>query len=138
MQKVACLEFDVESSIDLSNLNENDEVGFMMMGQDYNYLAVKKKDSKLYLELRNGNFNSNDDNVISSIEYNSNEITFKMTCTNSNIYDLNYKLGYNDNYFDSVFTASAGRWIGSKIGIYARGTSNGFVKVHYYNVKKNK
>lgn len=135
MQKVSCLEFDVESLVDLSNLTDGDEFGFMMMGQEYSYLAVNKKGEKLYIELREGSFNHNTDNVIFSEEYSSNEIKFNLKCTNSNIYDLDYVLGVNDKYFDKKYKASAGRWIGSKIGIYAKG-NGGFAKVYYYNVVK--
>ena len=135
MQKVMFLEFDVEAKVEINLINDGDEVGLSMMGQSYAYICIVRRNGINYLEVREGSFNT-DDNVLVSKEYKEKEICFNISATNSNIYDLDYKLGYNNEYLYNS-KAVAGRWIGSKIGIYARGfESNGNAVIKYIKHEK--
>ena len=50
-----------------------------------------------------------------------------------------YRLGFNDILFKEVYTALPGRWIGGKIGIYAKGLkSGGYAKFKYFKVRGTK
>ena len=48
-----------------------------------------------------------------------------------------YQLGFNGTLFKEEYTALPGRWIGGKIGIYARGKSgtNGYGRFKFFKVK---
>jgi hypothetical protein len=51
--------------------------------------------------------------------------------------DNSYMLGYNNNYFNYVFKATPGRWIGGKYGIFERGLSldsKNYCKAKYFKV----
>lgn len=135
MQKVMFLEFNVEAMVELNLINDGDEVGLSMMGQNYSYICVVRRNGRNYLEVREGSFNA-DENILVSKEYKEKEIGFNISATNSNIYDLNYSLGYNNEYLYNS-KADAGRWIGSKIGVYARGLeSNGNAVIKYFKHEK--
>ncbi|MDE6047353.1 MAG: hypothetical protein K2F56_01855, partial [Anaeroplasmataceae bacterium] len=47
------------------------------------------------------------------------------------------QLGFNKTIFKNEYQALPGRWIGGKVGIYARGEkeSLGFARFKYYKVK---
>ena len=106
------------------NLGEGSEAGFFISGKKYAYICVVNKNGKYYLEERIGEFDCNDE-VISSIPYDSNEITFIVNAYNDNFYYLKYRLGFDKNMSRHIHTAEAGRWVGSRIGFYARGNGDG-------------
>ena len=50
-----------------------------------------------------------------------------------------YRLGYNEEVYHEVFTATPGRWIGGKYGIYAKGKeSEGMATFKYFRVDEIK
>lgn len=136
-QKTLHKEFDVKTIIDLSNLSDGDEIGFYMFGQKYSYLAIINEKNKLYIELRSGQFNNNDI-VIDKLLYNDTIIELNLKARNSNIYDLDYQLGFNKKYFKNKFKAYAGRWVGSRIGVYSKSKneSNGYGIINSFEIKK--
>ncbi len=134
MQKVMFLNFKASSLFNFELIEDGDEVGFSIMGSKYSYVCVVRRNQKNYVEVRKGEFNK-DDVIVYSKEYDGNEILFNLDATNSNIYDLNYKIGFNNMYYYNSL-AYAGRWIGTKIGIYAKGRK-GYAIVKYYNQEEN-
>ncbi|MGM9971498.1 MAG: family 43 glycosylhydrolase [Anaeroplasmataceae bacterium] len=134
MQKVMYLEFEASSKANFNLIDDGDEIGFSIMGTNYAYICVRRENAKNYIEINEGSFNSND-KVIYKEEYNSNEIIFNLDAYNTNIYDLNYKLGFNGKYLYEN-KATAGRWIGAKLGIYAKGYNKGYAVFKYYNQEK--
>ena len=50
-----------------------------------------------------------------------------------------YRLGFNDTLFKEAYKALPGRWIGGKIGIYAKGKVNGgYGLFKYFKVREAK
>ena len=136
LEKVGHLFFDIKCEVYLNLLNENDEVGFSMMGREYSYVCVVRRNNQNYLEIRHGAFGEEDKTILMK-EYNEEKIVFNLNAVNKNIYDLLYRIGYNDKIITDYMKASAGRWIGSKVGIYARGNdSKGYGLFKYFNVIK--
>lgn len=121
--KVPALSFDVSVDVSL-DLNERDEAGISMMGQSYRYLCITKRNGKYYAGIKDGEFKG-EDHLISEEEINSNNLILNIFAYNSNIYDLNYAFGINGKIISDYKKATAGRWIGAKIGIFARGNSSG-------------
>lgn len=132
--KVGHLSFNASAYAELNLLENGDEVGLSLMGAKYRYISVVRRNNQNYLELHEGKFKE-EDKLISSIPYYENNICFQINARNNNIYDLIYTLGYNDLTASDEAEAVAGRWIGSKIGIFARGNnSKGFAKFKYIKV----
>lgn len=112
------------------DLNENDETGLCVMGSKYAYISFKKINSKVMLYVKEGSFDGND-SVVYEENYNSNEADLNI------IYDNNsYYFCLNGKKLPFSFKAYPGRWIGTKIGIFARGENNGYAKYSYFDVKK--
>ena len=136
LQKVMYLNFTVETSV-LCDFSTGDETGLVMMGQQYAYLALHQEEDGCYVELREGSFQQ-PETVLERIFYPSNQITWRLKARNKDFYTLEYQLGFNDHYFKKRFIATAGRWIGAKVGLYARSKnqSSGVACYQYFKVKK--
>lgn len=130
LAKLAKPSFKVQTKLDLC-LNESDEAGLVYMGKTYTYICVKKLNGINYIQIKQGSYEQDEDIVLESIEYDSNEITLNLKYIEPN----KYQLGFNGKYFNDKYIATPGRWIGGKIGIYAKGLSNGNAKFHYFKVK---
>ncbi len=133
LTKVSALEFDVNTEFDLSNLLESEHFGFIVYGIDYLALDFARSNGKTILNVIEGNFDSTD-KVVNSIELDSNNIFIKGIFRNENIYDLLFSLNVNNIDIVTNKKASAGKWIGSKLGYYGYG-KNGFVNVKNYITK---
>lgn len=133
--KVPELSFDVSVDVDLRLLKDNDEAGLSIMGQAYRYISVVRREGKNYLEIKDGAFGCEDTCVFSK-EYKSDTISFNIFARNRNIYDLVYEMGCNNTALGDSKVAQAGRWIGAKIGIFARGNNGGFAVFKNYRVSR--
>lgn len=130
-QKVPALEFNSETLFELDNLSDGDSCGFTVMGSKYSYLEISKENGKQYLSLYEGSFKE-EDNLIFKEEYNDSKIIIGLEVSNEAIYDLKYQYLINGKKVSNIYEASAGRWIGTTYGIYAKGNM-GSVKVKYFN-----
>lgn len=132
LTKVSALEFDIETLFDLSNMAELDHFGFILYGVSYKCVEFFKKDNKIYLREISGAFGE-EDNILESREINSSLIKIIAKFRNSNIYDLNYNVFVNDKEIIKPTKATAGKWIGSKIGFYGYSEAHGGnVLIKYY------
>ncbi|MGM9969441.1 MAG: family 43 glycosylhydrolase [Anaeroplasma sp.] len=134
LTKLCFKSFSVKSFCVLNLINDNDEVGFTYMGRDYQYICVRMINGVNHLQLRQGHFNQENDIVILDLIYNNSTIEFNLKYIEPNI----YQLGFNGSYINKKFIATPGRWIGGKIGIYARGIKKGgSATFHYFKVRSN-
>jgi len=133
LTKLVYKSFTIKSFAEINLINDGDEVGLCYMGQMYNYICVKRINGVNYLALYQGAFNQENDVELFKIEYKNNYIEFMLKYTEPN----KYVLGFNNTYFKEKYTAYPGRWIGGKVGIYAKGLGNGGnAKFHYFKVRK--
>ncbi len=124
-------EFTIKCKIEFDMIDNKSDIGFCYMGMEYYYLRIIKLDDGNHIELMKGKFNEKDV-VLEDHKYGKNDIIFMMKYSNRS-----YKLGYNNFYFDTIFEAKPGRWIGGKYGIYERGLDLGSknkAKVKYFKV----
>ena len=135
-EKIAYLNFKCKLKVELNLKDELDEVGFFIMGEKYSYLRVIRRNGKNYIEDRIGEFNSEDE-TISSVLYEGKEIEFIAVAENKNIYDLSYRLGFDNMLSKNVRNAYAGRWVGARIGFYARGNGSGFGLFKSFKIENN-
>lgn len=134
LAKLAYESFKVNTLCQIKLLNEGDELGFCYMGRSYYYICIVKKNGANHLQVRSGAFNQENDVVLFDSIYQNNEVEFIMKFT-----DGKYQLGFNNTLFKEVHEALPGRWIGGKIGIYARGkSSGGYARFKFFKVKEIK
>lgn len=132
LTKILYNEFSVECKMELNLVDGKADAGFGYMGKSYAYLRLIRRNDSQYLEILTGNFSVNDV-LLADYKYDGNEITFNMEFLS----DQTYRLGVNGNYFEYVFKAEPGRWIGGKYGFFERGLdvdSQSTVKVKDFKV----
>lgn len=121
LTKIAYKSFTVRAKCIIDLVNDGDEVGLCYMGMNYQYVCVRRINGKNHLQLRQGYFNQDNDVVLFDSIYQSSEIELMMKYSEPDT----YQLGFDKTYFKNKFTATPGRWIGGKYGIYARGLKDG-------------
>lgn len=121
LTKLAFPSFKVSTLCELKLVHEGDEVGFCYMGSSYTYICVVRKNHCNHLQVRRGAFNQEEDVVVFDSVYNNQEIEWMMKFVSPG----KYQLGFNKMFFKENYLALPGRWIGGKIGIYAKGLSTG-------------
>ncbi len=133
LTKLAYPSFKVNSLCSINLINDGDELGFCYMGREYNYICIRRINGKNHLQIRFGAFNQDEDVIIFDSIYENNEIEFTMKFT----FPGYYQFGFNNTLLKDKYVALPGRWIGGKIGIYARSNndSNGFAKFKYFKVR---
>ncbi|MDE6583923.1 MAG: glycoside hydrolase 43 family protein [Anaeroplasmataceae bacterium] len=133
LTKLAYPSFRATAFCALRLLQDGDEVGLCYMGSQYAYICIRRVAGRNHLQVRSGAFNQTEDVVLFDCLYQNSEIEFCMKFVSPG----KYQLGFNKTIFKTVYPALPGRWIGGKIGIYARGLGNskGSAKFKYFKVK---
>lgn len=135
LTKLALPSFTVHTLCHLHLEKDGDEVGLCYMGSSYAYVCVKRIHNQTYIQIRQGNFKQEEDAILFEQPYGKSEIEFFMEY----IGPESYRLGYNEEVYHEVFTATPGRWIGGKYGIYAKGKeSEGMATFKYFRVDEIK
>lgn len=135
LTKLALPSFTIHTLCHLHLEKDGDEVGLCYMGSSYAYVCVKRIHNQAYIQIRQGNFKQEEDVILFEQPYGKTEIEFFMEY----IGPESYRLGYNEEVYHEVFTATPGRWIGGKYGIYAKGKeSEGMATFKYFRVDEIK
>lgn len=145
MQKFPAEEFTATTKISFAARNNNEEVGFIIMGGDYQYISLKKIDGKMFVKVvrckkaRTGG----KDVELYSEELEGNEIYFKIKVTEGAKCYFSYSSnGKKFQEIDDYLEAKPGRWIGAKIGYFALGdgidNDSGSVDIDWFRISKNK
>ena len=123
--------FTVKTKLEFDLVDSKSDIGFTYMGMEYQYMRLIKIDDIVHLQLISGGFNK-EEVILEDIKYDKKNVIFMMKYV-----DNSYMLGYNNNYFNYVFKATPGRWIGGKYGIFERGLSldsKNYCKAKYFKV----
>ena len=133
LSKLAYPSFKVKTLCEINLSNDGDELGFCYMGNQYSYICITRINGVNHLQIKSGAFNQENDVVIFDCIYQNKEIEFNMNFEEPGY----YQLGFNGTMFKNKYKASPGRWIGGKIGIYARGKKNskGSARFRFFKVK---
>ena len=149
LQKFPAPEFSATVKLQFFNHEEGDKTGLLIMGENYSYIGLQQVDGKLKLvqntckEARTGGKEVEQ----ASTEMNRNEIYLRVTIShvpNSGTHDAKVKFSYSLNGkhyqdFGTVFEATAGRWIGAKVGLFATGTKKtndaGYINADWFRVE---
>lgn len=126
LQKFPAERFYVISKVDLSLCVDGDEGGLVIYGQRFAALCVRIHSNRKLLSFRHGWINDNGllDETLMTVE----------DISNHNHIELGFRVGYDglvnfrwriDNEkwheIEPQFSAGAGKWIGARMGLYARG-----------------
>lgn len=152
LQKFASPKFDATTKLSFNPKDDNDKSGLIISGLDYYYIALTKENNNYKISLVKG---ANADGQISErgerIETILNEVIIENSNESIDIYltasikenaicKLGYSLdGQTFEYIGEEFNAVKGRWIGSKVGIFAVNTkiqtSEGYSDFEYFEVR---
>ena len=143
LQKFPGEEFSATTKLNFTARTDNEEVGFVVMGEDYQFISLKKLNDKLVVRVvkcekaRTGG----KETELFSQEFGSSEIYFQIKvekgakCTFSFSSD-----GKKFTNAGSEFSAKPGRWIGAKVGFFAlrEGITNdsGTVDIDWFRKEK--
>lgn len=143
LQKFPAEEFIATTKLSFSAFSDNEEAGFLVMGEDYQYISLKRVEGKLFVRIvncRNAR-NGGKETELFSEEVLMKEFYFRVKvekgakCTFSFSTD-----GKNFKTTGSSFEARPGRWIGAKIGYFAlregRTNDSGIVNIDWFRVEK--
>ena len=121
MQKVLYYNFSAKSKCKLNLVNDGDEAGFVVFGQEYAYVCVVRRDGRNYLEIRKGAIDGERDETLArSQPYDEPYVTFQMSAKHEEPQKLAFKFSFGGSAFTHKFYATPGVWTGAKIGVYAR------------------
>ena len=135
-QKVAFKDFSVSAKCKLSFDKDTDKAGLIVLGTEYAYACVTKIGEKLFAQAVVGKF-CDAEKVKESFEISDAEVEFMIKAKNSGG-KLKYKLGICGKFFKTQFIAHKGRWIGARLGIFARSNENSKGFSEFFNFCQEK
>ena len=143
MQKWPAENFTTTVKLDFKPANINDRTGLMIMGLDYAYLAVTKKEDGNYIILNicNNADKGKPEKELSAKKINSATVYVRAAITAGGI--CNFSCSEDGSTFyplEGSFTARPGKWVGAKIGIFSTGTAKtndcGFAEIDWFRISK--
>jgi beta-xylosidase len=143
LQKFPAPEFSATAKVSFKPFKDGERFGFIVMGYDYAYLAVKQDSGKLYLSYtkcksanKKGKEVESDRTLIKD-----GNIFFKVTVTQNAVCSFSYS--FDGKKFIKVgepLIASSGQWIGAKVGMFCvrQGVINdaGFADIDWFRIDK--
>ncbi|MFY9997303.1 MAG: glycoside hydrolase 43 family protein [Leclercia sp.] len=135
MQKFPAERFNVSAVVDFSACREGDEAGLVIYGQRYSALCVRVTAESIALCLRYGwidDRGENNETLITLLHGGTLSPLELGYCVDyDGLVTFTYRLpGAEWQAVNPRFSAGAGKWIGARMGIYARGDvkgNNGYV-----------
>lgn len=122
LQKFPAEKFTATTKLSFRDLVENEEIGFVVMGEDYQYISVKMVGETLQLRVvrcRRARTGGQEEEIYAG-EIEGNEIYFRVKVEEKGMCTFSYST--NNKRFKEVgsqFEAMPGRWIGAKVGYFA-------------------
>lgn len=143
LQKFPAPEFKATTKISFSPRQEGDECGFIIMGENYQYISLKKENGRNIIRVvrcKNARTGGKEE-LLFSEETNKNEIYFRITVRNGAVCSFGFSTdGNNFKTVATGFVAKPGRWIGAKIGYFALRdkvtNDSGTVDIDWFRIEK--
>lgn len=143
LQKFPDEEFSATTKLDFTARTNNEEVGFVVMGEDYQFISLKKMNDKLLVKVVNCKEarTGGKEQELYSKEFKGKEIYFRVNVEKGALCSFSYSTdGKKFTNAGSIFEAKPGRWIGAKIGYFALrdGIANdsGTVDIDWFRIDK--
>ncbi len=144
LQKFPAEEFIATTKLSFHARHEGDEVGFVVMGEDYRYISLKMESEKLRIRVvncKNARTGGNEEELFKE-DLASKEIYFKIQLKKGAVCTFSFsKDGISYKSAGSEFVAKPGRWIGAKIGYFTLrdGVTNdsGTADIDWFRIEKS-
>lgn len=135
LSKISYLNFDIETEINIDFKEINDEAGLCLYGAIYSYLEIIRCDDGNHIRILKGSFEKKEDEILYDKKYDKDNVKFGLKY----FYPNSYFFLINGQKTNINLNAAPGRWIGTKIGIFARGRKNskGFAKFNYFKNERS-
>ena len=143
LQKFPAEEFTAITKFTFTARTDNEEAGFVVMGDDYQYISLKRIDNKMFVravQCKNARLGGKETELFSE-EFNGTEVYFKIEVEKGAICSFAYSTnGKKYKEITEKLEAKPGRWIGAKIGYFAlrEGITNdsGTVDIDWIKIDK--
>jgi len=143
LQKLPAKEFIATTKLTFNASTDNEEIGFVLMGEDYQYVSLKKLDAKLIVRVvqcKNARTGGKEQELFSE-EFSGSEIYFRIKVEKGAVGKFSFSSnGRNFKEAGAAFEAKPGRWIGAKIGFFAlrEGITNdaGTADIDWFRIEK--
>jgi beta-xylosidase len=143
LQKFPAEEFSASTKLEFSAFADNEEAGFVVMGEDYQYISLKRMQGKVFLRVvrcTDARKGTNETELFIK-ELDQNEIFFRIRVSEGAICTFSYSTdGKRFLEVGKSFTARPGRWIGARLGYFAlrdgRTNDSGFADIDWIRIEK--
>ncbi|WP_347840328.1 glycoside hydrolase 43 family protein [uncultured Draconibacterium sp.] len=143
LQKFPAEEFTATTKLSFTSRTNDEEAGFVVMGEDYQYISLQSKNDKLYLRVakclqaRTGG----KEVELHREEFDGKNIFFRVKVEKGAL--CSFSFSTDGNKFKEVgekLEAKPGRWIGAKIGYFALRNDitndSGTVDIDWFRIDK--
>lgn len=127
MQKFPGPEFTVTTKLEFHPKYVGEKAGLVIMGHQYSYLSLEKKEDGLWLAQVKGYGSENpegehNEKEVAGIALDTNTIYLRVSVQKDDTYSFHYSLD-GDTFcsFGESAAATPGRWVGAKVGIFCIG-----------------
>ncbi|MFZ5939816.1 MAG: glycoside hydrolase 43 family protein [Bacteroidota bacterium] len=143
LQKFPAGEFTATTSLKLSSSTSGDEAGFVVMGEDYRFISLKRSGDNYVISLvecKNAE-KEGEEIELFSVPTGKNEVQFRIRVDEGAVCTFSYSTdGKKFRQVGTAFAAKPGRWIGAKIGYFARRgnftNDSGTVDIDWFRIEK--
>jgi beta-xylosidase len=122
MQKFPAEEFTATTKLAFSSRKDGEEVGFLVMGEDYRFISLKQAGGNLVcrlVECKNASTGKPESEIYSE-KVVTKDIYFRIEVKKEALISFSFSTNGKDfKPVGDVFQAKPGRWIGAKIGYFA-------------------
>lgn len=141
-QKFPSPNFTAETKVSLKTLNEGDKAGLIILGADYSYIALEKKNKSFQIiqaECIDAD-KEKAEQINEAADIADEEVIFSVKVNENGVYSFSYSMdGKNFIKFGKEFTARAGRWVGAKAGLFTvrikKSNQQGCAYVDWFRIK---
>lgn len=144
LQKFPSEEFVATSKLIFNARTDNEEIGFLVMGEDYQFISLKRINGKLSVRAVkcNGARTVGKEQELFAEEFSGAEIYFRIKVEKGAVCSFTFsKNGKDFKEAGTAFEAKPGRWIGAKIGFFAlrEGITNdaGTADIDWFRIEKS-
>ena len=151
MQKMPALEFAATTKLQLNSTKTGEKCGLIVFGRDYSYISIEKgKDSYQVAQIDCLGANNGSEEVSNETKsISENEIYFKVEVKPDNpeevipVVTCIFSYSLDGKIFHPLgkrFTASAGQWVGAKVGLFSIAPKNtkepAYTDIDWFRISK--
>jgi len=144
LQKFPAPEFTATAKLAFTPRGENDTTGLVIMGADYAWIGLRKRDAELRIAMVScaGADSGGQEKEWASLPVQQPTVWLRARVAAGAQVRLSYSIdGISFVELGAPFTAKPGRWIGAKVGVFARGSvpvwEYGYSDIDWFHIQPN-